>query len=129
MTATALSFELAAMEPSQVISCLSALAQPARLRAVTLLLSEPDGLPAGEIARRLEVAQNTMSAHLKTLASLACNGKPTGKVIAYKVDPELLCRLGTFLTRLEIKNRDRPRAGPPAKRLRRSDRRGMNISC
>jgi ArsR family transcriptional regulator len=101
LTATALSFELAAMEPSQVISCLSALAQPARLRAVTLLLSEPDGLPAGEIARRLEVAQNTMSAHLKTLASAGLiTGNRTGKVIAYKVDPDLISRLGTFLTSL-----------------------------
>lgn len=101
MTATALSFELADMEPPQVISCLSALAQPARLRAVTLLLSEPDGLPAGEIARRLEVAQNTMSAHLKTLASAGLvAGNRTGKVIAYKVDPDLLYRLGTFLTSL-----------------------------
>jgi DNA-binding transcriptional ArsR family regulator len=89
------------MEPSQVISCLSALAQPARLRAVTLLLSEPDGLPAGEIARRLAVAQNTMSAHLKTLASAGLvAGNRSGKVIAYKADPDLLCRLGTFLTSL-----------------------------
>lgn len=101
MTATALSFELAAMEPSQVISCLSALAQPARLRAVTLLLTEPDGLPAGEIARRLEVAQNTMSAHLKTLATAGLvAGYRSGKVIAYKADAELVCRLGTFLMSL-----------------------------
>lgn len=101
MTATALSFELASMEPSQVISCLSALAQSARLRAVTLLLSEPDGLPAGEIARRLEVAQNTMSAHLKTLASAGLvAGSRSGKVIAYKVDRDLLSRLGIFLTLL-----------------------------
>ena len=99
MTATALSFELAAMEPSQVISCLSALAQPARLRAVTLLLSEPDGLPAGEIARRLGVAQNTMSAHLKTLASAGLvAGSRSGKVIAYKANADLLSELGAFLT-------------------------------
>jgi ArsR family transcriptional regulator len=101
LTATALSFELAAMEPSQVISCLSALAQSARLRAVTLLLSEPDGLPAGEIARRLNVAQNTMSAHLKTLASAGLvAGNRSGKMIAYRVDADLLCQLGTFLTSL-----------------------------
>lgn len=101
MTATTLSFELAAMEPSQVISCLSALAQPARLRAVTLLLSEPDGLPAGEIARHLEVAQNTMSAHLKTLATAGLvAGRRNGKVIVYKVNPGLLSRLSTFLMSL-----------------------------
>ncbi|HEX8584244.1 MAG TPA: metalloregulator ArsR/SmtB family transcription factor [Allosphingosinicella sp.] len=89
------------MEPSQVISCLSALAQPARLRAVTILLSEPDGLPAGEIARRLEVAQNTMSAHLKTLAMAGLvEGTREGKVIAYKANAELLQRLTREFGRL-----------------------------
>ncbi len=98
MTAAALSFELAAMEPSQVISCLSALAQPARLRAVTLLLSEPDGLPAGEIARRLDVAQNTMSAHLKTLATAGLvAGSRSGKVIVYKANADLLRQLAKVL--------------------------------
>lgn len=101
MTARALSFELAAMEPSQVISCLSALAQPARLRAMTLLLSEPDGLPAGEIARRLDVAQNTMSAHLKTLATAGLvAGSRTGKVIAYSANADLVRQLGRFLSSL-----------------------------
>lgn len=101
MTARALSFELAAMEPSQVISCLSALAHPARLRAVTLLLSEPDGLPAGEIARRLEVAQNTMSAHLKTLATAGLiKGTRHGKVISYEANADLLRRLASEFERL-----------------------------
>ena len=101
MTATALSFELARMEPSQVISCLSALAHPTRLGAVTVLLSEPDGLPAGEIARRLDVAQNTMSAHLKTLASVGLvAGRRSGKVISYQTELALLRRLGTFFTQL-----------------------------
>lgn len=101
MTTAALSFELAAMEPSQVISCLSALAQPARLGAVTLLLSEPHGLPAGEIARRLEVAQNTMSAHLKTLATAGLvKGTRQGKVIAYEANAELLRCLANEFERL-----------------------------
>ncbi len=85
-----------------MINCLSALAQPARLGAVTLLLKEPDGLPAGEIARRLDVAQNTMSAHLKTLATAGLvAGHRNGKIIAYRVDSDLIRRLGVFLTSLE----------------------------
>lgn len=64
-------------------------------------------MPAGEIARRLDVAQNTMSAHLKTLATAGLvAGNRSGKVIAYKVDPELLSRLGTFLSSLVIRNKD-----------------------
>ena len=46
----------------------AALSQETRLRAFRLLvLNEPDGLPAGEIARRLEVPHNTLSAHLSVL--------------------------------------------------------------
>jgi ArsR family transcriptional regulator, arsenate/arsenite/antimonite-responsive transcriptional repressor len=49
---------------------LSALAQPTRLEAFRLLIqAEPDGLPAGELARRLGVPHNTLSAHLATLSN------------------------------------------------------------
>ncbi|CCE05544.1 putative transcriptional regulator, arsR family; arsR2 [Bradyrhizobium sp. STM 3843] len=48
---------------------MAALAQPTRLQAFrTLVQHEPDGLPAGELARLLEVPQNTLSAHLSVLA-------------------------------------------------------------
>ncbi len=47
----------------------AALSQDTRLKAFRLLVShEPDGLPAGEIARQLGVPHNTMSAHLAVLA-------------------------------------------------------------
>ncbi len=56
------------MEPLDAIATLSALAQSTRLEAFRLLVRhEPDGLPAGELARLLDVPQNTMSAHLATL--------------------------------------------------------------
>jgi ArsR family transcriptional regulator, arsenate/arsenite/antimonite-responsive transcriptional repressor len=49
----------------ETIAALSALAQPTRLDTFRLLVSrEPDGVPAGELARLMEVPQNTMSAHL-----------------------------------------------------------------
>lgn len=51
------------------IEAFSALSQPTRLEAFRLLVKhEPDGLPAGEIARRLAVPHNTMSTHLAILA-------------------------------------------------------------
>jgi ArsR family transcriptional regulator len=56
------------MKSDSAIDALSALAQNTRLETFRLLVSqEPDGLPAGEIARRLGVPQNTMSAHLTIL--------------------------------------------------------------
>ena len=56
------------MKNELAIDALSALAQPTRLEAFRLLVrQEPEGLPAGEIARRLEVPHNTMSTHLAIL--------------------------------------------------------------
>ena len=50
------------MKQELAIDAFSALAQSTRLAAFRLLVKqEPDGLPAGEIARRLGVPHNTMS--------------------------------------------------------------------
>ncbi len=57
------------MEKEQAILALAALAQSTRLDAFRLLAEhEPEGLPAGEVARRLAVPHNTMSTHLAVLA-------------------------------------------------------------
>ena len=57
------------MDREIAILALAALAQSTRLDAFRLLVGhEPDGLPAGEIARRLAVPHNTMSTHLAILA-------------------------------------------------------------
>ncbi len=57
------------MDETGAIDALAALAQATRLATVRLLVGhEPDGLPAGAIARALGVPQNTMSAHLAILA-------------------------------------------------------------
>jgi DNA-binding transcriptional ArsR family regulator len=57
------------MESEQAVMALAALSQPTRLEAFrTLVRHEPDGLAAGELARLLEVPQNTLSAHLSVLA-------------------------------------------------------------
>ena len=56
------------MDVDQAILAFSALAQPTRLEAIRLLVEhEPDGLPAGEIARRMGVPHNTMSTDLAIL--------------------------------------------------------------
>jgi ArsR family transcriptional regulator len=57
------------MDEISVIAALAALAQSTRLETFRLLVArEPEGVPAGELARLVEVPQNTMSAHLAILA-------------------------------------------------------------
>lgn len=57
------------MEIINATASFAALSQDTRLKAFRLLVShEPTGLPAGEIARTLDVPHNTMSAHLAVLA-------------------------------------------------------------
>ena len=57
------------MENEQAVMALAALSQSTRLEAFrTLVRHEPAGLAAGELARILEVPQNTLSAHLAVLA-------------------------------------------------------------
>lgn len=57
------------MEITNAIASFAALSQDTRLKAFRLLVShEPDGLPAGEVARNLGVPHNTMSVHLATLS-------------------------------------------------------------
>lgn len=57
------------MDEIASVEALAALAQETRLRAFRLLIRQgSDGLPAGEVARRLGAPHNTMSTHLAILA-------------------------------------------------------------
>ena len=72
------------MDEREIIDRFSALAQETRLAAFRLLVRhEPEGLPAGEIARLLEVPHNTMSAHLAVLvrSGLAVSQRQSRSVI------------------------------------------------
>ena len=56
------------MEKQNAIGALAALAQETRLDVFRLLVEVgPRGLPAGEIARRLEIAAPTLSFHLRSM--------------------------------------------------------------
>jgi len=78
------------MDDIAIIEALSALAQPTRLAAFRLVVEhEPHGLPAGEIARRLDVPQNTMSSHLAQLARAGLlSADKQGRTIIYRADIE-----------------------------------------
>lgn len=80
------------MDKEAAIIALGALSQATRLDTFRLLVKhEPDGLPAGEIARQLAVPQNTMSAHLAILAR-------TGLVLSERQSRSIIYRadLGRF---------------------------------
>lgn len=56
------------MDITAAVECMGALGQETRLRAFRLLVEAgEEGVPAGEIARRLDVPHNTMSSHLALL--------------------------------------------------------------
>lgn len=74
------------METDDVVLGLGALAQATRLEALrTLVRHEPGGLAAGDLARRLGVPQNTLSAHLNVLANAGLvAGVRRGRSIIYR---------------------------------------------
>jgi DNA-binding transcriptional ArsR family regulator len=76
------------MEIERAVVILSALAQPTRLAIFRLLLKAgTDGVPAGEVARRLDAPQNTISTHLSTLAHAGLvSGTRDGRMVLYRVD-------------------------------------------
>lgn len=89
------------MENDSAISALGALAQATRLDAFRLLVRhEPEGLAAGEVARALDVPQNTMSVHLATLARAGLiRSERRSRVINYRVDLDRLRALTLFLVK------------------------------
>ena len=89
------------MDVDTAVLALAALSQSTRLETFRLLVGhEPGGLPAGEIARRVAVPQNTMSAHLAVLtrAGLAF-GQRQGRTIVYRADLGRAQALIVFLFR------------------------------
>lgn len=87
------------MESESAIAALGALAQGTRLDVFRLLVRhEPHGLAAGEIARRLDVPQNTMSAHLGVLARAGLvRAERRSRSINYRADLDGLRALMLFL--------------------------------
>jgi DNA-binding transcriptional ArsR family regulator len=76
------------METLEAISALSALAQTTRLETFRLLVArEPEGVPAGELARLMAVPQNTMSTHLSILARAGLvTGERHSRSIIYRAN-------------------------------------------
>ena len=88
------------METDKVLSALSALAQESRLAVFRLLVKAgPDGMAAGDIARKLKTAANTMSAQLLVLSNAGLiHARRDGRSIIYAVDYDRMGALLLFLT-------------------------------
>ena len=78
---------------------LTALGQESRLRAFRLLIKQgPKGIAAGDVARRLGIPHNTLSAHLSILSNAGLvTSRRAGRSIIYAVDFDGMRGLLAFL--------------------------------
>ena len=89
------------MENGLAVTILSALAQGTRLDTFRLLVRhEPGGMAAGDIARELDIPQNTMSAHLAVLSRAGLvTSQRRSRSIVYRANIDILRNLTVFLVR------------------------------
>jgi DNA-binding transcriptional ArsR family regulator len=87
------------MDHNHAIAVLAALGQPTRLQTFRLLVQrEPEGVPAGELARTIGIPQNTMSAHLSILSHAGLvTGERQSRSIIYRADLSRFRELVAFL--------------------------------
>jgi len=88
------------MKITDAIQLLSALSQQSRLEVFRLLVKAgPNGLAAGEVSRKLEIAPNTLSAQLLILSNAGLiRARRDGRSIIYSVDFDAMSGLLLFLT-------------------------------
>ena len=89
------------MDILNALAGLAALAHEGRLSVFRLLIKAgPDGLAAGEIARKLDTQPNTMSAQLLVLSNAGLiAARREGRSIIYAADFETMSALLQFLTK------------------------------
>lgn len=88
------------METKQAIQALSALAQETRLAIFRLLVGAgPQGMAAGQIGEKLDLAPATLSFHLAGLsrAGLAAS-RQAGRFVIYSADFEAMRALVDYLS-------------------------------
>jgi ArsR family transcriptional regulator, arsenate/arsenite/antimonite-responsive transcriptional repressor len=89
------------MEIKQAVVALTALAQESRLRVFRLLVPAGEaGLPAGEIAERLNLPPATLTFHLKELSHAGLvEARREGRSIIYSLRCQAMSDLLTFLAK------------------------------
>lgn len=88
------------MKEAAALTALGALGQETRLRLFRLLVQfAPGGLPAGQIAGRLDVPAPTLSFHLKELSHAGLvESRAEGRFVIYRARVDVLQELIGFLT-------------------------------
>ncbi|RAH37710.1 helix-turn-helix transcriptional regulator [Halomonas sp. SL1] len=89
------------MDTKQMLEAFTALSQATRLETFRVLVRhEPEGLPAGEIARLMGVPHNTMSTHLGVLsrAGLVVSRRQSRSII-YRASLDHMRETLSFLVR------------------------------
>jgi len=94
-------------DPDEHIATLAkALAHPARLRILRLLLATP-GCIGGDIVGAVGLAQSTVSEHLRILkAAGVITGEIDGPRVCYALNPSALTRLSAFIDSLVATDSD-----------------------
>lgn len=89
------------MEIKQAVIALTALAQESRLRVFRLLVpAGAEGMPAGEIAERLDLPPATLTFHLKELSHAGLvESRRKGRSIIYSLRCDGMLDLLNFLAR------------------------------
>lgn len=87
------------MDAKHACAAFAALGQASRLEIVDLLLTHDEGIPAGEIARQLDIGPSGLSAHLSILARAnLVTSKRHGRSIVYHVNKIVIDELGDFVS-------------------------------
>ncbi len=88
------------MEKKAALASLAGLAQESRLDIFRVLVEQgPEGMPAGEIAGRLGMANATLSFHLKELSHAGLvTGRQAGRFIYYSANFSTVNALVDYLT-------------------------------
>ncbi len=89
------------MESEDAVLAFAALAQPTRLEAFRRLVThEPEGLAAGDLARELNVPQNTLSAHLSVLSRAGLvSSERHSRSIVYRANLDAFRDVALFMLR------------------------------
>jgi DNA-binding transcriptional ArsR family regulator len=87
------------MDTDNALAAFAALAQPTRLDVFRLLVAhEPEGMPAGEVARRLDVPHNTLSTHLGILVRAGLiEAERQSRLILYRARLDAVRELASFI--------------------------------
>ena len=88
------------MKINAAVNALAALAQETRLSAYRALVAAGEaGLPAGELATRLDVPPATLSFHLKELAHAGLvSSRSEGRFVIYSADYAVMTALIAYLS-------------------------------